>query len=59
MANKNKNNQPQTGANSMDTEFGAEQGMSKKARKKRLAKNAKTNNSEVTNFRTGTYLTCS
>ncbi|WP_267497962.1 hypothetical protein [Bacillus sp. REN16] len=41
MANKNKNNQPQTGANSMDTEFGAEQGMSKKARKKAARENRK------------------
>ncbi|WP_268762027.1 hypothetical protein [Bacillus sinesaloumensis] len=41
MANKNKNKQPQTGANSMDTEFGAEQGLSKKARKKAARENRK------------------
>jgi hypothetical protein len=38
---KKKNNQSQTGANSMDTEFGAEQGLSKKARKKAARENKK------------------
>jgi len=42
VAKKNKN-QPQTGANSMDTEFGAEQGLSKKARKKAARENRKKN----------------
>ncbi|WP_449540279.1 hypothetical protein [Ferdinandcohnia sp. Marseille-Q9671] len=42
MTNKNDNRkQPHTGSKSMDTEFGSEQGLSKKARKKAARENRK------------------
>jgi hypothetical protein len=42
MTNKNNNrNQPHTGGSKADTEFGAEQGQSKKARKQAARENKK------------------
>ncbi|MFS0864421.1 hypothetical protein [Fredinandcohnia sp. 179-A 10B2 NHS] len=42
MTNKNNNrNQPHTGSKSMDTEFGSDQNLSKKARKKAARENRK------------------